>query len=586
MCSSSPIIMANVVQESVDVTLTVKPAIANPTPGSKVAVDVFFSRLIDSSKTSTPPTAPQTGPPPVANPTQPAPTAVPPIQIQDSLRFTLDELYTGEAFLNDVVRSSSLTVHFLGFDGRALVIQKHTVPEPAAGAPEFNVRVEVKVTLQDADIKTLTASETLPEAVPGMISRSAAFVSLIPITPAIDYSSAQLQVAPLIFDQDHTWEGLGFQELLRGTRTPSTAATFVSNSIPPALLGLDWSVVRVAVDGRFTAVFPPLPKGAWSAWAWLLSGSTLKSPILGVVSERLETSIDRVRSIFLPPPTTVSPTNPRNPDGPINSDNPTDATTPSTSDDDGFMTPSTEESDCACHDGKRPPPVVSEAELAANPSIYTEDPGAFCKPFSNPARILSERSFFSVVRTEMPVISAEATINLREAAQIDFDPPDDMLEGIDGDTVESRAQLLSSGTFLRSNLIRDGNPFITNQAIVSGDVWRSKVNAGLSVFKDELPHALIDIFNALNRGRRDMDSAHPAQWDSESIRYQATTIARGHILEFQVRTRSNGYSLGGVAKTLTLAPRQTKRMPVFRILIFTPSICLFNSNACRFLLSI
>jgi hypothetical protein len=67
--------------------------------------------------------------------------------------------------------------------------------------------------------------------------------------------------------------------------------------------------------------------------------------------------------------------------------------------------------------------------LAANPDVFTEDPGSFCKPFTNPARILSERSFHSVVRVEMLVILAEATISLREPAQIDFDAPGEMLDG-------------------------------------------------------------------------------------------------------------------------------------------------------------
>src|SRR5262249_47606861 len=58
----------------------------------------------------------------------------------------------------------------------------------------------------------------------------------------------------------------------------------------------------------------------------------------------------------------------------------------------------------------------------------------------------------------------------------------------------------------------------------------------------------------------ELDAAHPIQWESDVARYQATTVARGHILELRMRWRSNGYSLGTVAKTLTLAPRQTKRI--------------------------
>lgn len=528
--------MANTPPVSFDVSLIVKLATGVATPGRRVTVDVFFSRFIlPSQPTSTPGTTPSTGTP--TNNSAPN-------YIQDSLRFTLDEAFHGQAILNEAIPSSIVTLNFLGLDGRAVLVQKRTIPTPPASSSSSSssssraIGVEFAFELSEADVKSLTTTEELPEAVPGTISRPAAFVSLIPISPPIDFTKVQLQVAPLIFDNDHTWGGLGFQELLPGTEKPSTAAAIVTKPFPPAFLGLDWSVVHVAVDARFQAVFPVLPKGAWSAWTWLLSGSTLTSPMVGVVVERLETSIGRVRSVFLPAPTQSTSGN----DGETGGESSTGEVDEE------------EKDDCQCH-GKRPPPVASEAELAANPDIFTEDPGSFCKPFSNPARILSERSFHSIVRTEMPVISAEATISLREPAQIDFDPPDEMLDGIDGELQDPSIRTVS--------MLRDG-PILGAQArsfdnLVAGNIWRSKVNAGLSVFKEDMPRNILEIFQALNRGRKNMDSANPVQWDAESIRYQATTIARGHILEFRIRTRSNGYSLGGVSKTLTLAPRQTKR---------------------------
>ncbi len=42
--------------------------------------------------------------------------------------------------------------------------------------------------------------------------------------------------------------------------------------------------------------------------------------------------------------------------------------------------------------------------------------------------------------------------------------------------------------------------------------------------------------------------------------YQAKTVAFGHIIETAVRYRSNGYSLGDIAYSLTLAPRQKRRI--------------------------
>lgn len=42
--------------------------------------------------------------------------------------------------------------------------------------------------------------------------------------------------------------------------------------------------------------------------------------------------------------------------------------------------------------------------------------------------------------------------------------------------------------------------------------------------------------------------------------YQAKTVSIGHLLETAVRYRSNGYSLGNIAYSLTLAPRQKRRI--------------------------
>jgi hypothetical protein len=83
---------------------------------------------------------------------------------------------------------------------------------------------------------------------------------------------------------------------------------------------------------------------------------------------------------------------------------------------------------------------------------------------------------------------------------------------------------------------------------------------GPIVRRHELPGAYVDILAQAPRGRSVLDAAHPVQWEGDVMRYQAATVARGHILEHRVRWRANGYSLGTVAKTLTLAPRQIKRV--------------------------
>ena len=70
----------------------------------------------------------------------------------------------------------------------------------------------------------------------------------------------------------------------------------------------------------------------------------------------------------------------------------------------------------------------------------------------------------------------------------------------------------------------------------------------------------VDETKRMPSGRTLMSAERPVQWEDDIAQYQAATVALGHIIEFRVRTRSNGYSLGTVASTLTLAARQTKRI--------------------------
>jgi hypothetical protein len=60
--------------------------------------------------------------------------------------------------------------------------------------------------------------------------------------------------------------------------------------------------------------------------------------------------------------------------------------------------------------------------------------------------------------------------------------------------------------------------------------------------------------------RQSVSGSNPIDWEDDTTKYQARTVSRGHIVEFRVRWRSNGYSLGDVAHSLTLAPRQTRRI--------------------------
>jgi hypothetical protein len=161
------------------------------------------------------------------------------------------------------------------------------------------------------------------------------------------------------------------------------------------------------------------------------------------------------------------------------------------------------------------PTPVSETELANNPDVYNEDPGSYCKPFERPERILSEKVVFSIMRSEQPIISSDISTNTRNVFEVD--------------------EKLVGSIF--------GKP--TSPIFVDTDQW-------------SVPWYDKDLAN-IDHGRRSMNASYPAQWESDSFRYQASTVSRGHILEFRITTRSNGYSRGSVANSIPLAPRQAKR---------------------------
>ena len=509
---------------AVTVDFTVKPR-QQITADQSIILEATFARLLPTTAVPTPGDA-----------TAPASRPL----IQDTFREALNSNLESQTSIANVLVGSTFHVSLLGLDGRSLLNRVFDIrPEPGA-------RHAILWILEDGDIKALSPVQQPLESIRAFISRPATFVSFTSTLPASIFSTGQLQVAPLADTSESAWSSLGFGRVFTDVQQFETTCAFVTDMLPSRILGLDWSFSRVAVDGTFNAQFPRRTEGSWAAWTWFFSSKDLSFPILGVVDEALKEPLFRVRSVFLP---TVQPSRVGQDGGAEGAEG-----TPTNLSATGPSSPG--------KSGLKIPMATSEAELADNPQIYTEDPGSFCEPFNNPARIVSERSFFSVVRTEQPVISAEASISLREPAQIDFDPPEEMLQGVNGgnDAVNPQTLMMMA---TRPNIDFSNLPSLaaeTKASLINANVWRGKIRAGLDIIVDDFPGDLKERLMGLDRGRRDLDAAHPIQWDSESIRYQATTIARGHILEFRIRTRSNGYSLGTLAKTLTLAPRQTKRI--------------------------
>lgn len=382
--------------------------------------------------------------------------------------------------LNDAV-----TLAILRSDGSAGVIRGVRV---AQGAASFRLTAD--------DARELVATEAAaPATTSSRVSRRAQLVPIGATRP--DFAHSTLAVLPI---EQAAMLGAGTPLGALGFSESRSSAVELTAEAAAQLAGLGWHSVHLAVDGRFAfAVDRDLADGGAPApaagWVWWLNGDLAAA---GFVRDELVKPRREPTTVPLP----------------------------------AFSGPAAE----PAHGGHASPPaVVTEAELVDNPGVYTEDPGAFCKPFSNPERVISEKAFAVIARVQQPDIGPIGSSKLKGQHLLDFDPG------------RPRAEVRDR---LASPLTRGGlDPSIAASLLLPHRPVRFH----------EPPEAIRDVLQ-MPSGRTEVSAAHPIQWEDDIAQYQAATVALGHILEFRVRTRSNGYSLGNVASTLTLAPRQAKRI--------------------------
>ncbi len=392
---------------------------------------------------------------------------------------------TGEIELVDPAIEAVASVRFLAANGQLKLARELTIRRGAD---------RETVTLTVAEVAVVMAPEPRPAAAIPTTERSAAFVDLTGLP--LSFAGARLLVKP-VRATGAAWTAGGFDQVFN---VPASATTSVVGEAP-ALGSAPWAAVAVGLDGHFTAGFE---LGAGDAWIWALSGPVLAT---GIVVDDLRR--DRVPPISILLPAAAKPGLDGAAGGPA-------------------LLPT-----------RTVPLAESEREVADNPQMYSEDPGEFCRPFSNPERVLGERSFSVLYRAEQPILSAISTLTTVTAGILDFDIPN--VQAIAGPSRSLMARMIGG--------VRESVATAVRPTAAPGTLVR-----------DALPAALIRDLVLADQPRRPVDAAHPVQWDAESSRYQAVTVARGHILEFRARWRSNGYSLGTVAKTLTLAPRQVRRI--------------------------
>lgn len=355
---------------------------------------------------------------------------------------------------------------------------------------------KVELTLTEDELKSLSQPELVAEVQDRPVLRRARLVQVGAVP--VRFVSAELRVASF---PKADWTTLGLPGVF-ALQQPATTSVEASPDAAAGLAGLSWQPVVVGVDGGFVAALPRDDDANW-LW-WLTDGANVA---LGAVADDL--GGDRADELALPlPPFAAAPTG--------------EGTT------------------------GRTPFATGDRELADNPDVYGEDPGSFCSPFSSPERILGERAFNVILRAEQPAISSEPTRRFPSFPVVDYDPTVlDVREGGGG----------GGGG--------GGGPTIARRGIVDAAAripLDQLADLGNAVALPSLPERYLDLVRKTPRGRQVVDANNPLDWEGDSSRYQAATVARGHILEYRMRWRSNGYSLGTVAHTLTLAPRQAKRI--------------------------
>jgi len=401
--------------------------------------------------------------------------------VPSSTRVQLDQSFPGRVVLADVA-AGPVTVSVLGISGAALWNRTFS----ATGGV-----VEIELDAAALREREAHAQELPPDTIAGRVVRAARLVATGGVP--LDFSRAGVSVAPVADLTALDAVGLAALEHAAGTRVASLEVTGQDLAAVRALALLP---ARVGVDGVIVAVFIQAPS---LGWLWWLTGD---HQVVGFIPDDLSVA-DRPRIVVPLPALSVAPV-------------PVDGTPPPRS----------------------VPADVSEDELADNPDVFTEDPGSYCTPFSNPERIVGERAFSVIARVDQPEISATPTRRTKLLSILSAPVP---AEPSGGGVTRLRRRVMTAGTRL------------------SGAAF-GVINETMLPQRRRFPQRYLDLVESLPSGRTTLDAQHPLQWEDDIAQYQAATIALGHILEYRVRWRSNGYSLGTVASTLTLAPRQTKRI--------------------------
>ena len=418
--------------------------------------------------------------------------------VSQTIRVQLDERMQGAEVLEDAVPSKDVRADVLAVDGS--LIFSRTVTVDGGG-------VAILTFTEEEQQRLSNPRQPVPgDERPLVCARTVRLIPTGELKP--DYTRSTVVVSPVKDEQ--AVSAVAAEDLLKivGHTNRISSLDLSGRQLEP-LTRIDWTPAHLSVDGTFTFSYAQQES---VGWLWWLTG---EQQVVGFVPDDLSKKGDCSRKLVIALPVlSARGSVPARGEG-------------------------TKEKDCDCE--KKVPSNVTEEELANNPGIYTEDPGAFCRPFSNPERVLSEKSFSVIARVVQPEIGAGGSDKAKSLSLLNL---------------EALGRVQTAGNVNPGFFERLANVFFPAPAKQSPAALGPSLTPGRHVQAADYR----DLVKRLPSSRNPMDSKHPLQWEDDIAQYQSSMVSLGHILEFRIRWRSNGYSLGTVAKTLTLAPRQTLRI--------------------------
>lgn len=419
----------------------------------------------------------------------------------------------GEVELTDYAPPTRVTLRITSPQGVPLIEHPDLEPNQPGGA---KTSFEIHHVIKTSEIAKIRDALTprLPETKP-LLQRNGRFVVIS--GEQLEFRDFKLVVNPVRSDEVplatvKSVFGLdGFQtttKLLSATELQGLSALQLSEVYP----------VSINLQGRFEFALPT--EGNEDGWIWFLSGPLV---FAGLQSEAKRDSRPKTTTILL--------------------------TVPPLPQSDNGGEPAQTVTSGADHPTSEPerPLNATEDDLLSNPELFNDDPGPYCQPFKNPNRVVGERGFHTILRVTQPEIGGDPSVPPADSL-----PPFPFSPGLTNLALLTERTRTNEPGIGRTNLV---SGLTANIAALREFAGNNPVVSTKAALAERRRYVLSN-----SRGRAVLASKTALEWEGDSTIYQATSLGLGHILEFRVRWRSNGYSLGNVAHTLTLAPRQTRRI--------------------------